>query len=129
MAAIIKKLDHVGLVTKDLKASIKFYTEAFGFKLVSEETLPLGMDNAILDASGETFLELVQFTDGRDYNYADGYFEFLSLHVSSIEEAVESIKANGGEIIMPEPVEIAPGEYFTFFRAPGGEKVEIVQRP
>jgi catechol 2,3-dioxygenase-like lactoylglutathione lyase family enzyme len=125
----VKHVDHIGLITKDRDAVTKFYTQVFGMQLKSEEDLPhIGIKNAMLECGGDTLIEVIQFTDGRDYCYCDGTYEFMSLRVEDIFEAEKQLKEAGAEMLQEAPIPMGEGEYFTFFRGPAGEKVEIVQK-
>ena len=57
---MIKKMDHIGVVVKDLNSAIKNYTEMFGFKVVEKMDGPSGeFKNAMLQ-QGEVRVELFQ---------------------------------------------------------------------
>ena len=126
---LVKKVDHVAIIAKDLEESINFYTKILGFELIAREVIDhQKIKNAILRAAGDSFVvELVQFTDDREYYYGDGMFEVLALKVDDIFETVKMLKAQGIEFLLDEPVQMAPDDFFTFFRGPAGEKLEIIQ--
>jgi hypothetical protein len=52
----------------------------------------------------------------------------MSLRVEDIFEAEKQLKEAGAEMLQEAPIPMGEGEYFTFFRGPAGEKVEIVQK-
>jgi len=126
----VRKIDHISLICPDLEKSEAFYTRFFGFKVVERSHVESQkIDMLVLEGSeGGALLELIHFTDGRHYNYADGYYELLSLRVDDVFAAAAALKAAGVHTDMDEPVEMSPGEYFFFFRGPAGERLEIIQR-
>jgi catechol 2,3-dioxygenase-like lactoylglutathione lyase family enzyme len=123
-------IDHIALVAKDIDQSIAFYKKAFGFELLStEDIVPLGMKNAILKLEGDgCILEIVQFTDGRDFNYADGYYELLSIRVEDIVATANDLADQGIELLEKEHLDLGGEGYFNFLRGPSGEKIELIQR-
>jgi catechol 2,3-dioxygenase-like lactoylglutathione lyase family enzyme len=126
---LVKKVDHVAVIAKDLDESIAYYTELFGFEVAARmEIEQQHIRNALMKAPGDDFVvELVQFTDGRDYYYGDGMFEVLALKVDDIFAAMDELKSKGVEFLMDEPVDPGDGGQFIFFRGPAGEKLELVQ--
>jgi lactoylglutathione lyase len=128
---LVKKVDHVAVIAKDLDESIRFYEEMFGFEVKARmEIEQQHIRNALLSAQGDEFVvEIVQFTDGRDYYYGDGMFEVLALKVDDIYAAMDELKGKGIEFLMDEPVNPGDGGKFIFFRGPVGEKLEIVEMP
>jgi catechol 2,3-dioxygenase-like lactoylglutathione lyase family enzyme len=125
---MIKDIEHISVVTKDLDASLKFYTELLGFELVGRERVEAQQIEVAFLRVGGSLFELVHFTDNREYNYTDGLFEVVALRVDDIFAAAETLKSRGVEMLMDKPFEINPGDYFMFFRGPSGEKLEIIQK-
>ena len=124
---VIKRMDHVAVIAKDMDESIKFYTEILGFKFLSTITIEQqGIMSSMLDCGGESLFEIVQFTDGRDYNYVDGCYELVGFTVDDLDAAVADLREKGVEFLMEEPVRMGEKDGFIFFRGPSGEKLEIV---
>jgi len=125
----VLKTDHVAIVTKDLEVSVPFYRDTLGLEFIYQGYLEAANINcARFRAPGdECIIELVQFVEDVPYNYADGFIEVIALKVADIFQAIEEMKAQGVEFLQPEPISPGPGEYFIFFRAPGGEKLELIQ--
>jgi len=120
-------IDHVCVVAKDLEKSIDFYSRIIGMKLTKRENIPAtGVEIAIMTLGGEN-LELVHFTDGRDFHDGDGLIELIGFKVKDVFESAEYLKENGVELI-GEPVRLGPNDALLFFRGPSGERLEIVQK-
>jgi catechol 2,3-dioxygenase-like lactoylglutathione lyase family enzyme len=127
--ALIKKADHLAIIAKDMDESVRFYTEVLGFEVFDRGEIPgQRILNTRLRAPGDKFIvELVQFTDSRDYHYGDGLIEVVALKVDDIFAAIDELKGKGVEFLTDGPNEVGPGDYFIFFRGPAGEKLEIIQ--
>jgi catechol 2,3-dioxygenase-like lactoylglutathione lyase family enzyme len=126
---LVKRVDHLAVVTRDLEASAAFYEDVLGMELVEKGALEnVRIRNARLRAPGDPFIvELVEFMDEVEYNYADGFIEVVALKVDDIFAAVAELKGKGVEFLQDEPIPVGPGDYFIFFRGPGGEKLELIQ--
>jgi catechol 2,3-dioxygenase-like lactoylglutathione lyase family enzyme len=126
---LVKKTDHAAIVSKDMDESVRFYTEILGFEVFDRgEIASQHIKNARLRAPGDKFIvELVQFTDDREYHYGDGLIEVIALKVDDIFAAIEALKGKGVAFLQTEPVQVGPRDFFIFFRGPSGEKLEIIQ--
>lgn len=124
---VIKRMDHVAVIAKDMDESIKFYTEILGFKFLSCITIEQqAIKSAMLDCGGESLFEIVQFLDDRPYDFVDGHYELVGFTVDDLDEAIAELKGKGVEFLMDEPVRMGEKDGFIFFRGPSGEKLEIV---
>ena len=120
-------MDHVAVIAKDTDESVKFYTEILGFKFLSTITLEeQGIMSTMLDCGGESLFEIVQFLDGREYNFVDGHYELVGFTVDDLDAAIADLKGKGVEFLMDEPIRMGEKDGFIFFRGPSGEKLEIV---
>jgi catechol 2,3-dioxygenase-like lactoylglutathione lyase family enzyme len=118
---------HVSLLTRDLQASIAFYREVLGMKLVSsfgtvEKPIHL------LDIGDGTHLELFAPTPGIGAPpLQEAPYQHFALRVDNVRAAVELVRAAGRPITLePKDVDLA-GKVTTiaFFEGPGGESVEF----
>lgn len=126
--AIVKRLHHTALVTKDMDKSIEFYENILGLELITCVTMEeQGVKSAVLRCGGEPSFELVEFLDGREYNYVDGFFEVAAFLVDDIEKSIKELKSKGVEFLMDEPLHMSESDAFIFFRGPSGEKLELIQ--
>ena len=51
---MIIKMDHVGMVVKDVKTAAKTYEDMFGFKVIEERENPSGEFKSVMLENGET---------------------------------------------------------------------------
>jgi lactoylglutathione lyase len=124
-----KRIDHVGIMVKNMEASIAFYTDIIGFQLKGRTPHSNGViELAFLGFghSDETELELIQGyseslpTEGKVHHFAvavddvQAEFDRLKLHeVTFIDEGITTL----------------PNGYRYFFiSGPEGEWLELFQR-
>jgi catechol 2,3-dioxygenase-like lactoylglutathione lyase family enzyme len=126
---LVKKTDHLAIISKDMDKSIRFYIDILGFEVFDRgEITSQNIKNARLRAPGDKFIvELVQFMDDREYHYGDGLIEVVALKVDDIFVAIKELKGKGVEFLQTEPIQVGPRDFFIFFRGPSGEKLEIIQ--
>lgn len=125
----IQKIEHVGLMVKDIETSIEFYTKVLGLKHL--RTMPhsnglillafLGYPN-----SNETVIELIQ-----NYNEnlpAEGKVHHIAFTVTNIEAEFERMKLLPEVKLQDEElVRLPDGSLYFFFYGPDGEFLELFQ--
>ena len=122
---------HTMLRVGDLDASIRFYTEQLGMKLLRRNDYPEGKFTLAFvgygDESDHTVLELT-YNWGRDaYTLGDAYGHH-ALGVSDIYGACERLRASGVKITR-EPGPMKHGTtVIAFVEDPDGYKIELIQR-
>ncbi len=140
----------LGCVVSDLEASVKFYTEAIGFKVAGEFHVPSGMakdsgltagdtlDIKVLvlgDGEEATKLKLMQGIEttkkGKNKVINSQYgFSYLTVFVKSTDDALARLKKAGvkpiakGPVTLPENLD--PKMSLTIVRDPDGNFVELV---
>jgi len=57
---MVNKIDHIGIVVKDLEQAAKTYTELFGFKVVEKMDGPGGEFKNVMMAAGDIRIEIFQ---------------------------------------------------------------------
>lgn len=121
---MIKGLGHIGLFTKDMEASVDFYTKVLEFKVVSKAS-ELDGTKITMVRNHDCTVEIVQLPH---YNgYSDGYFNHFSMVVDDILEAKERLIGRGVVFEMEEPAisKVFDGVKYLMFRGPNGEHLEI----
>ncbi|PSS10374.1 Lactoylglutathione lyase [Actinidia chinensis var. chinensis] len=116
----------------DLDRSIKFYTEAFGMKLLRKRDIPEEKySNAFVGFGTEEsnfVLELVYNYGVHKYDIGTGFGHF-GIATTEIYKLVENIRTKGGNITRePAPVEGAMA-VIAFVTDPVGYSFELLQRP
>lgn len=126
-----KRIDHTGIMVKDLDASIRFYTEVVGLEVKSRFTHTNGvLQLAFLGFGGadETEIELIQ---GYNDNLpTEGKVHHIAIRVDDIEAEHERIKRTGVPLIPGfDTITTLPngGRYF-FIYGPENEWIEFFQR-
>ena len=124
------KIDHVGIVVKDLAEGVATYEQNFGFKQDPSkggEIGALGIKNAFVPV-GESDLEFIQplSDEGPVAKFAadrgEGAF-LLSIEVEDVEAAVESLRASGARV-----GDANNGLAFVSMRSTHGVNLQLVQR-
>jgi methylmalonyl-CoA/ethylmalonyl-CoA epimerase len=126
-----KKIDHVGIVVKDLDAAIATYRANFGFEVdpIRGGDVPaMGIRNAFIPI-GESDIELFESTasEGPVAKFAaergEGIF-MVSIEVDDIAAAVEELRGRGLRVTDPSPAGVA----FVSMKSTHGVNLHLVQR-
>ena len=138
----------LGCVVSDIDASVKFYTEALGFKEASSFKVgadyagKVGLtDNKALDVKvmqlgsgeGATQLKLMQIDaesakSANDHIHSTLGFSYLTIYVASTGKALARLKAAGVETVAESPLPIEGAEQITLtiVRDPDGNLIELI---
>lgn len=120
---------HTMLRVGDLPASIKFYTEILGMKLLRQKDYPSGeFTLAFLgygDESDHTVLELTYNWGVTEYDLGTGYGH-IALEVDDVYKATDRIKAQGGKILREAGPMNAGTTIIAFIADPDGYSIELI---
>ena len=124
------RLLHTMLRVGNLEASLKFYCELLGMKLLRQKDYPGGKFTLAFvgygSESDHTVLELTYNWDVEKYDLGNAYGH-IALGVDDIYRACEEIKAGGGKVVR-EPGPMKHGStVIAFVEDPDGYKVELIQ--
>lgn len=124
-----KRIDHVGVMVKNIEASIAFYTEMLGFELKGR----IPHSNGIIELAflgfgheGETDLELIQ-----GYNDSlplEGKVHHFALSVDDVQAEFERLKKLDVTFIDDGITTLPNGYQYFFVSGPDGEWIELFQR-
>jgi hypothetical protein len=109
---------YIEMPTKAAQASADFYQRAFGWTIRTRGDGAIAFDDTTGEVSGA-------FVKGRPPASSPGFMVYVM--VDSVADAIEKVKANGGEIV--QPIGGDPGEMTARFRDPGGNVVGLYQEP
>lgn len=128
-AQVIHKLEHIGVMVKDMEVSIKFYTEVLGMKLVNRVQPSENLELAFLSFPGSENIEveLVKVSQGNDENPSDGVVNHIAFTVSDIDAEVARLKQLNVKLIDDEPRPFMDDMKIFFFYGPDGERLEFFQ--
>jgi len=125
----VKKLEHIGVMVKNMDESIRFYTETIGMRLDRRVPLNESLELAFLTFPGQENIEveLIGRFDGTLTE--NGIVNHIAFTVDDIEGEIARLKAAGVTMIDNEPRTILHGIKIAFFYGPNGEKLELFQHP
>ncbi|MED3834771.1 VOC family protein [Peribacillus frigoritolerans] len=126
----VKRVDHIGVVVKDLKKSIAFYQDVLDLKLKERMTHTNGViELAFLgyEESDETEIELIQGYS--DTLPSEATIHHFAITVDDIEEEYARIKSlDNTELIDEEIVTLPNGYRYFYVYGPEKEWIEFFQR-
>ena len=113
------KIHYNTIVVKDMKESVRFYSEILGFDV--EKEFDLGPDTAItlMKGQGDVMIELA-----KDAVHDVGFYS-IGMDVDDIDKAIEEITNKGGKITMG-PMEITVGK-LAFTEDPNGTRIALIE--
>jgi lactoylglutathione lyase len=124
------RLLHTMLRVGDLEASIRFYCEVLGMKLIRRDDFPDGRFTLAFvgygDESDHTVIELTHNWDTSAYTIGDAYGH-IALGVNDIYATCAEITAKGGKVIRAPGAMKHGNTVIAFVEDPTGYKVELIQ--
>ncbi|TKJ28671.1 MAG: methylmalonyl-CoA epimerase [Chloroflexi bacterium B3_Chlor] len=127
---MIKRIDHIGIVVKDIKEALKVYQQALGLGVTEIQERPdLGATIAFLPI-GESEIELVQpvtiDSDAAKFSEKRGEgIHHICLEVDDIEKALADLRKKGLQLIDEVPRTGPRGERLAFIHPKSAHGVLI----
>lgn len=124
----IRKLEHVGVMVKDIEISIDFYQNVLGLDLLDQ--FPANEPSVILAflgdrKSGQVYVELIS---GEEEELPDeGKVHHIAFTVDNIEEEVARLQTLKVPFLSEEANTLTNGTKYIFFKGPDGETLELFQ--
>ncbi len=112
------KICYIELPATDIQRSADFYQKVFGWNVRTRPNGSVAFDDSVGPGSGS-------WVKGRPPHTTAGIIFYIM--VDDCAATVESIKANGGELVQPIGAD-AP-EITARFRDPGGNLIGLYQQP
>lgn len=126
---MISKLEHIGVMVKDMDVSVAFYTEVLGLRLVERVRVDEKLELGLLSLPGSENVQIELISRGHDGIPAAGKVDHIAFTVTNIDAEVEKLRARGVRLIDEQPRELpALNARIAFFYGPDGEKLEFFQR-
>jgi len=131
---MITKIDHVGIVVRNIDEALNIFSNMFGFKAVESITDPQQEFRSVLIFAGDAALELIEpiSPKGNIAKFLEqrgGGIHHLSLSVDNIEQELESLQANGIRLVNKEPQSLPSAQVaFVHPHSTGGVLIELIQR-
>lgn len=115
----------------NLQASIQFYTDIMGMRLLRQKDYPGGKFTlAFLGYGNEseaTVLELTHNWETDRYELGDG-FGHIAIAVENAYKACDKIKQQGGNVVREAGPMKHGGTVIAFVEDPDGYKIELIER-
>jgi predicted enzyme related to lactoylglutathione lyase len=112
------KICYVEVPSSDIARSAEFYNRVFGWKMRTRGDGSTAFDDAVGQVSGA-------FVKGRPPMSSVGLLIYVM--VDSVAAAIETVVANGGEIV--QPIGMDAPEITARFRDPAGNVLGLYQNP
>ncbi len=124
-----KRVDHVGIMVKDIDASLPFYIGVVGLSLKNRIVHTNGVIQLAFLGFGEdseTEIELIQGYNDRLPN--EGKVHHVAIHVPDLDAEFHRIKETSAELIEKEITTLPNGYRYFFIYGPEREWIEFFQR-
>jgi len=124
------RIHHIAISVKDLKKSVKFYEEHFGFKEVDRFTKPDWDGEACVLELEDMKLEIFGFNDFEEnknsgWNLKTVGLNHFGIQVNNVPAKYKELKDKSIDI--DEPVKGTICAWFCFLRDPDGISVELYE--
>jgi lactoylglutathione lyase len=127
------RINHIHIKSPDPRKAAEWWAEAFGFKILSDETRPFGDRFIRCEADGGM---LVSFSDARTGETlapagTDGArwgLEHFAIECEAIEADIARLTKLGARH-QEGPLKAPNGTLFAFMGAPGAVRIELLQLP
>ena len=123
---------HTMLRVGNLDASLKFYRDKLGMKVLRQQEYPDGRFTLAFvgygDEDSHTVLELTYNWDQDKYDIGTAYGH-VAIGVSDIYRTCDELKADGVKVIRPPGPMKHGTTIIAFIEDPDGYKVELIERP
>ncbi len=124
------KMLHTMLRVTKLDASLAFYTEVLGMRLLRRHDFPEGRFTLAFvgygDEDNNTVIELTHNWDTNSYEHGTAYGH-IALGVPDVYAACAEIKARGGRVVREAGPMKGGTRVIAFVEDPDGYKVELVE--
>jgi methylmalonyl-CoA/ethylmalonyl-CoA epimerase len=131
---MLKKIDHIAIVVKDIDAAAKTYADMFGFKGIEKREGPGGEFASAMMALGDIRIELFQpLKEGTAFSRfleeRGGGLHHISFLTDDIMNEMKTLKSQGRKLQNEEPIQL-PGARIAFVHPSAAENVliELVER-
>ena len=126
----ISGLMHIGLYTRDMNESLKFYTEVLGFTVQWHDMVDhiTGRIEAAKIVMGDCTIELVKPADLNRVHHEAGPLQHIALKVSDLPAVIQQLTHHG--IVFTEEmrtISFDGGIRHCFLHGPSNERIELAE--
>src|SRR5262249_45480254 len=126
------RLLHTMIRVKDLDASLKFYTELLGMKLLRKRDYPTGKFTLAFvgygDETDSTVIELTHNWDQKEPYQLGTAFGHLAVGVPDVYGTCDRLAKDGVKIPRPPGPMKHGGSVIAFIEDPDGYKIELIEK-
>jgi len=130
---LLKKIDHIAIVVKDIEKAAKSYADMFGFEIEEKRDGPGGEFVSVIMSCGDIRLELFQpLKLGSHMKFLEekgGGLHHISFVTDDIVKEMKKLKEQGKKLQNEEPIRM-PDAKIAFIHPSAAENVliELVER-
>jgi len=135
---MIKAIDHIGILTKDLQKSVEFYTDMLGFSISAKIEMEDAGFSAIFVEKNGGKIELMGYRNeipkrsaGIEIKLGEGSIpinDHITFSVDDLGATVSELKEKGVKFGLETP-ELKGGMKLASFKDPNGVLIELVEHP
>jgi methylmalonyl-CoA/ethylmalonyl-CoA epimerase len=129
------KIDHLGIATKSIEESLKFWQDSLGLKNIHIEVVEDQKVRVAMLPIGESRVELIEPTSddspiAKFLEKRGGGIHHIAVEVDNIEESLAKLKENGAKLIDETPRIGAEGCLIAFVhpQSTNGVLLELTQK-
>jgi methylmalonyl-CoA/ethylmalonyl-CoA epimerase len=129
------KIDHLGIATKSIEESLKFWQDSLGLKNIHTEVVEDQKVRVAMLPIGESRVELIEPTSddspiAKFLEKRGGGIHHIAVEVDNIEESLAKLKENGAKLIDETPRIGAEGCLIAFVhpQSTNGVLLELTQK-
>lgn len=124
-------VNHIHLKSDDPKATADWFVDAFNVKIISDNTRDVGDRFIVTHTEGGLAINISGARTGEKLGPADADphlgLEHFGFDSADIDADIERLVSMGATLKEP-PRETGPGVKIAFIEAPGGTRIELIQR-
>jgi lactoylglutathione lyase len=124
---MIHKLEHTGIMVKDMDASILFYTEVLQMHVVGRKQLTEEVELCFLSYAGFEDIQIELISGNKEHFPDERKVHHIAFTVSDIEAEVDRLRKLNIKLFDEQPTAILDGVKIAFFSGPDGELLEFYQ--
>jgi methylmalonyl-CoA/ethylmalonyl-CoA epimerase len=125
----VKKVEHVGIMVKNIDETLKFYKDVLGVKPADIKLgeVPGAMKMATIHLS-EGVIELLQNLDPKAPKIEADVIDHMAIEVDDIVQSLSWLKSKGATLIHEKPMQLPGGRKVAFFKPANSQvAIEMVQ--
>ncbi|HHW37404.1 MAG TPA: VOC family protein [Bacillales bacterium] len=126
---MIRKMEHVAIMVRDMDQSIQFYSDILGFRVRLQGSKPdRGMAFLYLESQPDMEIELIQEKTTTTEYSETGIVNHLAFTVENIDETIHILREKGIVFSSDEVKPTLEGGRMIFFHGPNWEQLQLVEK-